>query len=287
MRRVPGRARTSHAGTIALKHQGVASALIAAGGIRFSSEEPFILASRKIGPIYVDVRRLTTAPEGWKTAVAELVKVVKGLGEVDAISGGELADLFFSVPVAIELGLPHVAIRKEAKSYGTGGRLVGEVKRGARLAHVADLVTSGTSSLEWVRVLREAGGLVGDYVVVFDRDQGGREALKSEGVEVHSLLKLDGEFLDYASRSGALRRADVGAVSGYLADPDGWARSFLERNPWFLAERIQAVGGKLTRSDGLEVLTKGYPELRPKIGGLVRNRLKELGLDEGLVLQSP
>ena len=233
--------------------------------------------------MYIDVRRLTTTPEGWSVAISQLVRVVKGLGQVDAVSGGELADLFFSIPVALKMGLPHVAIRKEAKSYGTGGRLVGEVRRGSRFAHVADLVTSGTSSLDWVSVIRAAGGVVRDYVVVFDRNQGGREALEAEGVDVHALLTLDEDFLSFASGAGGFAWPEAEAVKKYLADPEAWSHDFLTRNPSFLTNRIQAEGGKITRSDGLEVLTKGYPELIPEIGWFVENRLKEIGLDEALV----
>lgn len=265
-----------------MKHEKVAAALIGAGGLRFNAQEPFVLASMKIGPVYIDVRQLTSTPEGWKETTEELVEVVRGLGRVDAISGGELADLFFSVPVALELGLPHLAIRKQPKGHGIGGRLVGEVKSGSRFVHVSDLVTSGTSALEWVRVIRGAGGVVKDYVVVFDRNQGGREALGAEGVKVHSLLVLSDEFLSFASDSGGLARGQMEAVRRYLADPEGWSQGFLRRNPRFLTERIEGADGRMTRSDGLEVLVQGYPELVPELGSVVRKRLGDLGLDEEL-----
>lgn len=265
-----------------MKHEKVASALIGAGGLRFNAEEPFILASRKIGPVYVDIRQLTTVPNGWKLAVDELVEVVRGLERVDAISGGELADLFFSVPVALELGLPHVAIRKQPKDHGTGGRLVGEVKPGGKFAHVSDLITSGTSALEWIGVIRGAGGVVQDYVVVFDRNQGGRQALEVAGVRVHPLLELSDEFLSFASGRGGLVKEQVEAVGRYLADPERWSCDFLRENPGFITKRIEAAGGRMTRSDGLDVLTRGYPELLPEVGAAVRKRLRDIGLDEGL-----
>jgi orotate phosphoribosyltransferase len=266
-----------------VKHQRVAAALIEAGGLRFNTQDPFILASRKICPVYIDVRRLTTTPDGWRATIDDLVEVVSGLGNVDAISGGELADLLFSIPVAFKLELPHLAIRKQAKGYGTGGRLVGEVKPGDRFAHVSDLVTSGKSALHWVNAVREAGGVVNDYVVVFDRNQGGREALKKEEVRVHALLELDDEFLSFASDRRSLTGTQMRAVREYLADPDAWSIGFLRRNPEFLTGKITAIAGRISRSDGLEVLTQGYPELMSEIGMAVRRRLHEIGLDEGLV----
>jgi len=269
-----------------MKHVEVAIALLDGGGLRFDTSDPFILASRKICPVYVDVRRLTTKPEGWRASVDALVEVVGGLGNINAVSGGELADLLFSVPVAFKLGLPHTAIRKQPKGYGTGGRLIGEVNPGSRFVHVSDLITSGTSALQWIDVIREAGGVVNDYVVVFDRNQGGREALDMEDVRVRSLLELNDEFLSFASDRGSLTGTQMNAVQEYLADPEQWSVDFLRRNPRFLTERIAAEGGRIRRSEGLEVLTQGYPELIPEVGAKVRGRLREIGLEEDLLDQN-
>jgi orotate phosphoribosyltransferase len=266
-----------------VKHEAVASALLEAGGLKLNEEEPFILASRKIGPVYLDVRQLTATPSGWTSAVEALAQVVRTIGSCDLIAGGELADLFFSIPVALRLGKPHLAIRKAPKTYGAGGgRLVGRIERGQTVVHVSDLITSGTSALDWVEVLRGAGGVVEGYVVVFDRGQGGREALVQKGVVLHSLLTLDEEFLSYASEKNNLSRSQLDSIERYLKDPEGWARDFLRRRPSFLTERVAAEGGKLTRSEGLEVLTKGYPDLIPELGDMVRKRLREIGASDAL-----
>jgi orotate phosphoribosyltransferase len=266
-----------------MRHVRVATALLNVGGLRFNTADPFILTSRKICPVYVDVRMLTSRPEGWKAAVDGLAEAVRGLGNVNAVSGGELADLLFSVPVAFKLGMPHLAIRKQPKGYGTGGRLIGEVSQGSRFAHVSDLITSGTSALQWIDAIREAGGVVSDYLVVFDRNQGGKEALDRKGVRVHSLLELDDGFVAFASGRGGLTGAQVEEVRKYLADPEQWSVGFLRRNPRFLTKRIAAAGGLITRSEGLEVLTQGYPELIAEVGAKVRRRLREIGLKEDLL----
>jgi orotate phosphoribosyltransferase len=260
----------------------VSQAILGVHGLRFNADEPFILASRKIGPLYVDVRQLTTAPESWKVTIDELVRVVGPIQGTEAISGGELADLFFSIPVALRLAKPHIAVRKTAKGYGAGGRLVGAVARGMHVVHVSDLITSGTSALDWVRAIREAGGRVDHYVVVFDRGQGGSEALWEQGVNLHALVSLDEEFLAFASERGSLPGRHAESVRRYLKDPDGWATDFLRGRPSFLTDRIEGAGGKLTKSEGLEVLTKGYPELVPELGASVRRKLREAGIEAAL-----
>ena len=268
-----------------MKHEQIASALLAAGGLRLNTTEPFILASRKICPVYVDIRRLTTKPEGWRASVDGLTEVARGLGGINAVSGGELADLLFSVPVAFALGVPHLAIRKEPKGYGTGGRFIGDIPLRCIFAHVSDLITSGVSALRWIEAITEAGGVVNDYLVVFDRNQGGREALQRKGVKVHSLLELNHEFISFASQRGGLASHQMGALQEYLVDPEKWSVGFLRRNPRFLTNRIMATDGRLSRSEGLEVLTQGYPDLIAELGTEVRRRLREVGLDEDLLDQ--
>ena len=149
----------------------------------------------------------------------------------------ELADLFFSIPVALELGKPHLAIRKVAKEHGTGGRLVGRVESGQKVFHFSDLITSGKSALDWIETIRSAGGEIAHYFAVFDRGQGGRKALSENGVELHTLLVLDEEFLSFASAKGYLRQAHVETIRRYLEDPEAWTQEFLVRRPTFLAEK--------------------------------------------------
>lgn len=261
-----------------VNHERVARALIQSGGVKFSETDPFILASRKITPIYVDVRRLTTSPRGWRQTIADLVALVREVGEEDMISGGELADLFFSIPVALQLRQPHLTIRKTTKGYGAGGRIVGQIRRGEHTVHVSDLITSGESAIEWVRAVRDAGGKVAKYVVVFDRNQGGKQALRKEKVALHSLVGLDEEFLSYSARDGALTRKGLENVRGYLREPEVWARDFLRTNPAFVLRHLEASAGRLTRTEGLEVLSFGYPELVPELEEEVRAGLRRIGV---------
>ncbi len=270
-----------------MNSERAASMLLEARALRFREREPFVLASRKIGPVYIDVRQLTGHPRAWREVISELVQVVRTTDGEWPVSGGELADLFFSIPVALELQRPHLTIRKAVKGYGAGGRLVGKVSPGETFVHVSDLITSGKSAEEWVGVIEESGGRVARYVVVFDRNQGGREALRKHGVELESLVTLDHDFLTFAAEKGALSQQDQDSIAKYLLDPEGWSRDFLRQNPSFLSDRIEASGGKLTRAEGLEVLSLGYPALIPELGDVVRKRLLEVGVDPEVLDGAP
>lgn len=215
--------------------------------------------------------------------VDELAALVeaKTLGrEFQVISGGEVADLLFSIPVSMRLGKPHVVIRKSAKTHGLGGRIAGVLEKGQTVAHVSDLITSGTSAMDWVGVIRGAGCIVRDYFVVVDRRQGGTEALGAAGVKVHSLVPLDSRFIQPAMDEGLLDKESAKEVESYLKDPEKWAESLLRSRPEVLERHLAAADGKLVRSEGVEILTVGYPALLGPLGGFLRGRLKSLGVRE-------
>jgi orotate phosphoribosyltransferase len=52
---------------------------------------------------------------------------------------------------------------------------------------IEDVITTGGSALKAVAAIRAAGGVVLGVLAVVDREEGGREALEAEGLEVESL----------------------------------------------------------------------------------------------------
>ncbi|NJL29343.1 MAG: hypothetical protein HC897_16380, partial [Thermoanaerobaculia bacterium] len=104
-----------------------------------------------------------------------------------AIAGGETAGIPFASYLAAALGLPLVYVRKKPKDYGIASRVEGRLERGARVVLVEDLITDGGSKLGFLDALAEVGGEVGHAVVLFDREQGGREMLAERGVALHAV----------------------------------------------------------------------------------------------------
>lgn len=261
--------------------QEAARALLQVGALKFDSAEPFVYASHKIGPVYVDARQLSSDPACWALIVNQLAALVEekvGSGSFDQISGGEVADLLFSIPVAMKLMKPHLTIRKTPKAHGLGGRLVGRLVRGQRVVHIADMITAGTSAADWVGVIRAEGGVVEDYFSVFDRGQGGAEALQAMGVRVTALLRLDRAFVEAAVELGYLGQREASGILAYLDDPDGWARKFLREEPEVLERHVSVSDGKLVGREGVDVLAVGYPELKDELGPALLESLRRKGL---------
>jgi orotate phosphoribosyltransferase len=83
-------------------------------------------------------------------------------------------------------------VRKEAKTHGKGGLVIGSVLSEDHVVLVEDVATSGESLLRACEVVREELGvhIVGALVIV-DRLAGAREAFEKWGIRFESLLTIE------------------------------------------------------------------------------------------------
>ena len=89
-------------------------------------------------------------------------------------------------------------VRKEAKAHGTGKLIEGPFRSGDHVAVIEDVITTGGSALRAVDAIRAAGGVVSGVLALVDREEGGREAIESAGLEVRALVRA-GEIMGQLS----------------------------------------------------------------------------------------
>lgn len=75
----------------------------------------------------------------------------------------------------------------------------GDYRPGMVVVILDDLCTGAHTKLEATAGLRANGLLVRDCYVLVDREQGGREQLAAEGIELHSIFTLEGLLKIYES----------------------------------------------------------------------------------------
>ncbi len=145
----------------------------------------FKLSSGLTSPFYIDIRKLYSYPDLARRVVIELASRIP-LDNIDVIAGVETAGIPLATYLSCITGKPLVYVRKEKKQHGTKSAVEGDVN-GKRVVVVDDVVTTGASLLRAIQNVREEGGIPVYAVVVVDRNQGARELLKSNGVELISL----------------------------------------------------------------------------------------------------
>jgi orotate phosphoribosyltransferase len=150
----------------------------------------FELSSGRTSDYYVDKYVFETQPEALRVvgrAIAEKVRET----DADRIGGVALGGVPIAAVASVESGVPYVIARKEAKEYGTGNAVEGELEEGDRVVVVEDIVTTGASAVEAVEKLRGAGAVVEEIIVVVDRQEGGRENVEDAGLRMHALTTAE------------------------------------------------------------------------------------------------
>lgn len=81
-------------------------------------------------------------------------------------------------------------VRKQPKDHGTRRLVEGDLAAGANVLIVEDVTTTGGSTLNAVRAVREIGGRVSKAVTLVDRLAGAGEALGREGIELVAIATV-------------------------------------------------------------------------------------------------
>ena len=205
----------------------LADALFDIGCVKFGQ---FKLKSGLISPIYIDLRLLVSHPDVLRSVAKAMATLIGGCRESDEKSKIEnpkskipfdrlaaipYAGLPIGVAVALETGFPLIYPRKEAKDYGTAKLIEGDFKVGETALLVDDLITKGTSKIESLKPLTDAGLIVKDVLVLIDREQGGGAELASYGVTLHAVYRL-GEIMNDLVASGRLTPAQQDEVLAWI-----------------------------------------------------------------------
>ena len=120
--------------------------------IKLQPNEPFTWASGWKSPIYTDNRKTLGFADVRSFVKLELCHAIQqNFPEAEAVAGVATGAIAQGALVADELGLPYAYVRPKPKDHGMGNQVEGELKKGAKVIVVEDLISTGGSSAEGCR----------------------------------------------------------------------------------------------------------------------------------------
>jgi orotate phosphoribosyltransferase len=157
--------------------------------------EERVLSSRRLSNFYFDCRVVTLSAEGAYLAAKCLLDKID-LENVDAVGGpgvgaGPLVGAMAILCNMFSQGrISFFLVRKQADLRAGKEPIEGpEIRPGAKVVVVDDVITSGKSAMQAVNAVRARGAEVVKVVVLVDREEGGRELLPGQGISLESVFR--------------------------------------------------------------------------------------------------
>ena len=200
-----------------------AEVLLKVKAIKLSPSEPFTWASGWKSPIYCDNRVTLSYPPVRVFLKEEIAKIVElQYGKPDVIAGVATGAIAIGILVAQELGVPFIYVRPEPKNHGRKNQIEGHLESGQNVVVIEDLISTGKSSLNAVKALKEAGALVKGMVAIFSYGFDiASDNFKNSNVALITLSNYS-HLLEQAMDSKYITEKELETLSEWRKDPGNW-----------------------------------------------------------------
>jgi len=200
-----------------------AELLLQIKAIKLQPDEPFTWASGWNSPIYCD-NRVTLSYVMIRNYVREnLAKIISEKhGQPDVIAGVATGAIAIGVLVAQELGVPFIYVRPEPKKHGRQNQIEGFLDSGQNVVVVEDLISTGKSSLNAVKALKDAGARVIGMVAIFNYGFPVAEKnFKDCHLELTTLSDYE-NLIEQALETNFISTKQVTTLKAWREDPGEW-----------------------------------------------------------------
>ncbi len=184
---------------------------------------PFTWASGWKSPIYCDNRKTLSYPILRNYIKMQIATIVRDkYPNATAIAGVATGAIAQGALVAEELGLPFVYVRSAPKDHGLENLIEGDLKPGSQVVVIEDLISTGGSSLNAVKAIRNDGSDVLGMVAIFSYGfPVAKEKFEAEKVELTTLSDYE-TLINVAAHKNYITPNDMAALSTWRKDPAGW-----------------------------------------------------------------
>lgn len=186
----------------------------------------FTLKSGKKSPYFFNIGSFFS--EGYIEGLSALYSeiILNGEFEFDVIFGPAYKGIPLAAAVSTSLSMktsrpiPFAFDRKEEKSHGEGGNIVGEVKD-KKVLILDDVLTAGTALKKSMEIISNAGGKITGCMVALDREEifdqiTARDKISKEfDLEITSIARIS-QLIDFFDLSG--RKDEAKVIRNYLSN---------------------------------------------------------------------
>ena len=200
-----------------------AELLLKLKAIKLNPSDPFIWTSGWKSPIYCDNRILLSDPKSRNIIANYFSEIIKNkYDDVEVIAGVATGAIGIGILVAQKLNLPFIYVRPEAKKHGRKNQIEGKISENQKIVVIEDLISTGKSSLNAVKALRESNlevmGMVAIFTYGFDKSI---ENFEKDKVNLSTLSDYN-ELIKKAIDIKYISENDSDTLKKWNEDPENW-----------------------------------------------------------------
>ncbi len=201
----------------------IAELLLQINAIKLSPENPFTWAYGWKSPIYCDNRIILSYVKARHQVAQQMAEYIKQTyPTVELIAGVATGAIGIGILVAELLNLPFVYVRPEPKKHGRQNQIEGSVSQNQKTVVIEDLISTGMSSINAVKALRDSSldvlGMVAIFSYAFDIS---KENFEKENVKLHTLSNYH-FLLEKAIEIGYISEKELDTLNQWRISPDKW-----------------------------------------------------------------
>ena len=141
---------------------------------------------------------------------------------VDVIAGVATGAIGIGMLVAQKLNLPFIYVRPEAKKHGRKNQIEGKISENQKIVVIEDLISTGKSSLNAVKALRESNLEVLGMIAIFTYGLNlSMENFKKNKVDLDTLSDYN-ELIKKAIDIEYISEKDSETLKKWNQNPENW-----------------------------------------------------------------
>lgn len=203
----------------------IAEYLLEIQAVKLSPEKPYTWTSGWKAPIYCDNRLILSYPDIRNYIFAKLKEALLfHFSDSQSVAGVATAGIPASSVIAHDLHMPQAYVRGKAKGHGRENRIEGKLEQGTKCVVIEDLISTGGSSLDAVKALKEGGVLINGVLALFSYDfDAAHKAFEDESYPLVTLCDYH-KLLEVALEKNYVAQHQMATLKEWRNAPDKWGQ---------------------------------------------------------------